>query len=239
MPPPVILVHRAGGASTEWEPVRAILEQRLVGFTIEAVDLPGRRGGEAHPRSVPVMAEHVVDRVIELDRGPAVLAGHSMGGAVCMQAALDFPGWVSGLVLVASSPDLRLARQVALAIEDGRALAGQDLEAQMLSPSHDAAARGRILDAMARLPASVLRADLEAAAGLDLRGRLDGVGVPVAIVSGRHDRLISTRKASILRGSLEGSSLRIVDRAGHMLVLEAPEVVADEIMTLVDRVRRV
>jgi pimeloyl-ACP methyl ester carboxylesterase len=234
MAPPVILVHRAGGASTEWEPVRAILERRLAGCTIEAVDLPGRRGGEAHPRSVPVMAEHVVDRVIALDRGPAVLAGHSMGGAVCMQAALDFPGWVGGLALVASSPDLRLARQVALAIEDG-----QNLEAQMLSPSHDAAARRRILDAMARPPASVLRADLEAAAGLELRGRLDGIGVPVAIVAGRHDRLISTRKASILRGRLEGSSLRIVDDAGHMLVLEAPEVVADEIMTLVDRVRRV
>ncbi len=238
MAPPVILVHRAGGASSEWEPVRAILARRLQDRTIEAVDLPGRRGGEAHPRSVPAMAEHLVDRVIEIGQGPAVLAGHSMGGAVCMQAALDFPGWVSGLALVASSPDLRLARQVALAIEDGRALAGQHLEAEMLSPSHDAATRRRILDAMARPPASVLRADLEAAAGLDLRGRLGGIGVPVAIVAGRHDRLISTRKASILRESLEGSSLRIVDGAGHMLVLEAPGVVADEIMTLVDRVRR-
>jgi pimeloyl-ACP methyl ester carboxylesterase len=237
MEPPVILVHRAGGASIEWEPVRAILGQRRSGCVVVALDLPGRRGGEAHPRSVAALAEHVVDRVIGLDRGPAVLAGHSMGGAVCLQAALDFPGWVSGLVLVASSPDLRLARQVARAIEEGRAQADPDFEAEMLSPSHDGTARRRILDAMARVPASVLRADLEAAAGLDLRGRLGEIGVPVGIVAGRHDRLISTRKASILHRSLEGSSLRLVDGAGHMLVLEAAKVVSDEIMNVIDRVR--
>ena len=236
MEPPVILVHRAGGVSSEWAPVLAIVEQRRPGCDVEAVDLPGRGGGTDHPRSVAALAEHVVDRIIERDRGPAVLAGHSMGGAVCIQAALDFPGWVGGLVLVASSPDLRLARQVARAIDEGRAHSDPDFEAEMLSPSHDGASRRRILDAMARVPASVLRADLEAAAGLDLRGRLIDICVPVGIVAGRDDRLVSTRKASILHRGLDGSSLRIVEGAGHMLVLEAPEVVADEIMAIVDRV---
>ena len=234
---PLILVHRAGGTAVEWAPVREVLGRERPGQHVEAVDLPGRRAGEAHPGSIPAMAEHVVDGVIALDRGPAVLAGHSMGGAVCIQAALDFPGWIRGLVLVASSLDLRLARHVALAIEDGRALASGDLEAEMLSPSHDEPTRRGILDAMARPPASVLRADLEAAAGLDLRGRVRDVSVPAAIVAGRDDRLISTRKAAFLRDDLAGSSLRIVDGAGHMLVLEAPEVVADEIMSLLDRVQ--
>jgi pimeloyl-ACP methyl ester carboxylesterase len=236
MDPPVLLVHRAGGVSREWALVLAILEERRPGCDVEALDLPGRRGAAEHPRSIAALAEHVVDRAVGLDRGPVVLAGHSMGGAVCIQAALDFPGWVSGLVLVASSPDLRLARQVARAIEDGRAHTDPEFEAEMLSPSHDDASRQRILDAMARVPASVLRADLEAAAGLDQRGRLGDISVPVGIVAGRDDRLISTRKASILHRSLDGSSLRIVDGAGHMLVLEAPEVVADEIMVIIDRV---
>ena len=217
--------------------MRAILERERPGCVIEAVDLPGRQGAADHPRTIPALAEHVVDRAIGLDRGPVVLAGHSMGGAVCIQAALDFPGWVSGLVLVASSPDLRLARQVARAIEEGRAHSDPDFQAEMLSPSHDEPSRQRILDAMARMPASVLGADLEAAAGLDLRGRLGEVSVPVGIVAGRDDRLISTRKAAILHRSLEGSTLRIVSGAGHMLVLEAPQVVADEIMGIMDRVR--
>jgi len=236
--PPVLLVHRAGGASSEWALVRAILGQKRPGCSVEAVDLPGRQGaGTGHPRCIPALAEHVVDRVIGLDQGPVVLAGHSMGGAVCIQAALDFPGWVRGLVLVASSPDLRLAREVARAIEDGRALTDPDFEAEMLSASHDEESRRKILGAMARVPASVLGADLEAAAGLDLRGRLGELSVPASIVAGRDDRLISTRKAVILHEGLEGSTLRIVDGAGHMLVLEAPEVVADEIMAIIDRVR--
>jgi pimeloyl-ACP methyl ester carboxylesterase len=233
MEAPVALVHRAGGVASEWDEVRAALAARDPGRTVLAVDLPGRgAAGGSHPESATALAGHVVDRIIDRGEGPAVLAGHSMGGAISILAALDFPAWVRGVVLVASSPELRIARELARAIEEGVVLSDPEFVGEMLSPSIDGRRRVELVRRMSAVPASVLRSDLRAAAGLDLRDRLVELGVPVRIVAGRDDRLISARKARILRDALAGSTLRLVEGAGHMLVWEAPEVVAEEIMEL-------
>jgi pimeloyl-ACP methyl ester carboxylesterase len=234
---PVVLVHRAGGVAAEWDEVRQALARQDPERTFLAVDLPGRPGSqEDHPRTAAALAEAVVDAVIALDEGPAVLAGHSMGGAVSMQAALDFPGWVRGLVLVASSPELRLAREVVRAIEEGDALSDPGFGQDMFGSSVEPGRRVELTRRLAAVPASVLRMDLEAAWRLDLRGRLAELGVPVRIVAGRDDRLISVRKSQIFRDSLPGSSLRVVQGAGHMLVWEAVEAVALEILELARQV---
>jgi pimeloyl-ACP methyl ester carboxylesterase len=234
---PVVLVHRAGGLASEWDEVRAILAGSAPARAVLAVDLPGRgRSGGTHPERPEALAEFVVDQIIGMGRGPAVLAGHSMGGAVSLQAALDFPAWVRGIVLVASSPELRLARELARSIDEGHVLTDPEFAGQMLSPSIDERRRAELTRRMAAVPASVLRSDLVAASRLALRDRLGELGVPVRIVAGRDDRLVSTRKAMILRDALAGSTLRIVDGAGHMLLWEAAGVVAEEIEAMVGQV---
>ena len=72
-----------------WDEVLGILEQRDPGRTVVAVDLPGRGDSGTHPGSVEALAEWVVERVITMGQGPAVLAGHSMGGGVCLQVRFE------------------------------------------------------------------------------------------------------------------------------------------------------
>jgi len=88
---------------------------------------------------------------------------------------------------------------------------------------------------LGRVGAGVLMADLQAAGRMDLAGRLGEVGVPVRIVAGREDRLVSVRKARIL-GERIGAGVRVVEGAAHMLVWEAPEIVAEEIVEMARRV---
>jgi pimeloyl-ACP methyl ester carboxylesterase len=99
--PPLVLVHGLGGAATNWVEVQpALATDRLV----LAVDLPGH-GETAPPRPTtprPAAAARFLGRLLrQLDLGPVVLVGNSMGGLVATLLAGEEPSLVAGLVLVA------------------------------------------------------------------------------------------------------------------------------------------
>lgn len=98
----VLLVHGASANLRElWNPLAPLLaeEHRVIAF-----DRPGlghssrpRRGAEALARQA-AMAAHVLRATGE---EPALVVGHSLGAAVSLRLALEYPELVLGLVLVA------------------------------------------------------------------------------------------------------------------------------------------
>jgi pimeloyl-ACP methyl ester carboxylesterase len=97
--PPVVLVHGLGGSTVNWELVGAELSRRL-GATVVALDLPGfgRTRSTENVNSFETH-RHVVKQVL-VDRGPALLAGNSMGGSISVSLAARHPELVRGLILV-------------------------------------------------------------------------------------------------------------------------------------------
>ena len=70
-------------------------------FTLHLVDLPGH----GHAREDDTALEPAALAAALVARVPAaVWLGWSLGGQVALRAALDHPGQVRGLVMVASSP---------------------------------------------------------------------------------------------------------------------------------------
>lgn len=97
--PPLVLVHGLGGSTVNWELVGAALSERMQ-TRVTALDLPGfgrtrnehgPAGFEAHRRVVTALLK---------ERGPAIIAGNSMGGAISVSLATRHPELVLGLVLV-------------------------------------------------------------------------------------------------------------------------------------------
>src|SRR5512138_712515 len=90
-PRPIVFLHGAGGSHHSWRDQWAGLKgvARLV-----IPDLPGHGKSEGPlPATVGEYCRWVADFVGELRLGSFLLAGHSMGGAVALQAALDgIPG---------------------------------------------------------------------------------------------------------------------------------------------------
>jgi pimeloyl-ACP methyl ester carboxylesterase len=92
--PRVVLLHAGVADRRCWRDVAPVLHAR--GADVLAYD---RRGfGETPASGEPF--RHVDDLLGLLD-GPAWLVGSSMGGAIALDAALEAPGLVAGLVLVA------------------------------------------------------------------------------------------------------------------------------------------
>ena len=97
-PPPsvhnIVLVHGAWADGSSWSKIIPLLEQK--GFHVTAVHLP-----------FTTLADDAaaVKRILALQDGPALLVGHSYGGAVITEAGGDPK--VAGLVYVAAfAPDL-------------------------------------------------------------------------------------------------------------------------------------
>ncbi len=85
-------------------------------------------------------------------------------------------------------------------------------------------------------PIEVIAAFGQALYACDLRGTLPTLGsVPVVVVAGDKDRLISPSLGVELAAEIPGAELVLVPGAGHALILEDPEVVTGAITRLIAR----
>ncbi|MDI7277557.1 MAG: alpha/beta fold hydrolase, partial [Anaerolineae bacterium] len=104
--PPVLFLHGAGGNALLWGQV---LEQ-LSGVTAIALDLPGHgRSGGAGSSTIAGYRQAVLAAADALGFERLVIAGHSMGGAIALDVALEAPGRVHALVLMAVTARLYVA----------------------------------------------------------------------------------------------------------------------------------
>lgn len=113
----IILVHGAWHDSRCWKLLRPILES--AGYAVLTPDLPGHgaRRSESWRATLGSYAKAVGEAASCAD-GPAVLVGHSLGGAVITQAAARYPEIASGLVYLCAFAPLSGDSLVSLARAD-------------------------------------------------------------------------------------------------------------------------
>lgn len=98
---PLVLVHGSPGDSRSWGRVVPHLRDR---FRVLAIDLPGYGGSDGvpdEPMGRAALMGAGVARLAESIGGPIRLAGHSYGGVVAVQAAVQAtPGTIDKMVLL-------------------------------------------------------------------------------------------------------------------------------------------
>jgi pimeloyl-ACP methyl ester carboxylesterase len=77
----------------------------------------------------------------------------------------------------------------------------------------------------------VAYADFVACNNFDVRDRVSLIQAPSLIIVGDEDRLTPVKWSQFLKDKIPGSSLQVVARAGHMVMLEQPEEVNRSILT--------
>lgn len=97
---PILLIHGFGGDLNNWLFTQPALAET---HRVIAVDLPGHGGSgkEVGAGDLATLAAAVRETLAALGLGPVHLVGHSLGGAVAVQLALDAPGTVASLTLLA------------------------------------------------------------------------------------------------------------------------------------------
>jgi pimeloyl-ACP methyl ester carboxylesterase len=225
----VVFIHGAGGTHQHWlYQVRDLAESSSY-----AMDLPGHGRSEGPGRdTIAAYGDWIVAFLDALGLDLAVLVGHSMGGGIALDVALRYPARVAGLGLVATGARLR----VSPAILDG---IRQDPEATVrlicdwaygpeAPPEMVRLGRRQI----AATAVDVLYGDYAACDAFDVRDRLDLISVPTLVLCGTHDRMTPSKYAVYLRDNIAGASLRLVEGAGHMVMVEKPQAVARALTVL-------
>jgi pimeloyl-ACP methyl ester carboxylesterase len=233
--PVLVLVHGSGGNHQLWgDAVR-----RLRSANTYAVDLPGHGRSEgAGCTSVDDYADFVVGfmNAVELER--AVIAGHSLGGAIAMALALDYPQAVAGLFLVGTGARLR----VLPAILEGM-LAEPERTIELIcgyaySPSAPRELVRQGQEQMLHVVPQVVHDDFAACNAFDVMDRLAQIRCPTMVICGTHDTLTPPKYARYLVDKIPGSELALIDGAGHMVMIEKPELVAQYMESALSRWKR-
>ncbi|HEY4022987.1 MAG TPA: alpha/beta hydrolase [Pseudonocardiaceae bacterium] len=187
---------------------------------------------EPGPWDIATVADRIAARIAE----PALVLGHSTGGAIALQLALAHPDQVRALVLVNTGAHMRghgdVDRTLAAMVTDwGPALHAAVLDRSFATPL-DPADRAELLAYAATVPAEAALDVLRSQRDLDLTPRLAQLHCPVTIVHGVLDKARTVERAYELAADIPGSRLRLVE-TGHTPVYEAPAIVAEEILALI------
>jgi len=230
--PPLVLVHGAGGTYRHWPAeIRHMPGQRVM-----ALDLPGHGGSPLPGRqSVEAYARSVQEVIDELRLEAAVIAGHSMGGAIALTLALESPERVAGLVLVGTGARLRVVPAILEAAADPGAseqVASLMAEFSFAARAGEALRQDFVTGMRANAP-GILHGDLSACDRFDVMGRLGEIRAPALVLRGADDKLTPSKYAVFLRDGIPDARLELVPEAGHMVMIEAARAVGDSMAAFV------
>jgi pimeloyl-ACP methyl ester carboxylesterase len=182
-------------------------------------------------QSVAAYAERLLEWMKDAWVQRPVLVGHSMGGAIALQAALDAPSALSGLVLIGSGARLRVAEAILQSTMSEETMAQAIRIIVEWSYSAGAARPLRELSvrSLRETRATVLHNDFVACDGFDVMARLGELLLPVLVVCGSEDRLTPEKYARYLAGHLPDARLVMLPGAGHMAMLEQPQASAEAV----------
>jgi pimeloyl-ACP methyl ester carboxylesterase len=239
--PPILFLAGMGLDLSIWSKVKVLLERR---FACVMMDARGAGGTDA-PRAeytVRQMADDAAALLGKLGCGPAVVAGHSMGGFTALQMALDHPSAVAGLALIgtaaAGGPE-----------ELGSTAAAREALSRTWGPP-TAMIRQSMTVSVSRLYRETRVEDFErlvfsrcsnrakgrglagqraACGAFDVGERIRQISCPALILHGIDDQIVAVSRGERLARDIPGARMVCLAGVGHLPQWEVPMDVAREI----------
>lgn len=230
--PPLLLIHGAGGSHLAWPPQL----RRLAGRRVIAPDLPGHGDSEGLAfDSVAACAEWLLRFMDALGLDRVILAGHSMGGAIAQVIALEQPGRVAALALIATSARLRVAPELLAEALHNPGFVADFVEAHGYGASASADLRAMGRAQIMATSAQALLDDYRACDGFDLRDRVSAINVPTLVVMATADQMTPPRFGAALLESIPRAEGVTLEGCGHMILSERPDELAHVLSDWISR----
>ena len=233
--PPVILLHGGGGSHLSWPPQI----RRLNGQRMYTLDLPGHGKSEGLGRQdIAEYSRAVIEFMQAVRLSTAVMVGFSMGSAIALCTALQFPNYMLGLGIVGGGAKLRVAASTLemAASPSTFPAAVQTIIENSYSASVDPLLKELAIKQMLETRQAVLYGDFLACDSFDVMDSVKEIHIPTLLVCGSEDRMTPPNRSEYLLDQIEGADFHIIEKAGHMVMIERPDEVAGLLTGFLDKI---
>lgn len=245
--PPLVLIAGVGYGGWFWHKVVPALSAR---FRVITFDNRGAGGSDKPkgPYTITEMADDVAGLLDALHSERACVLGHSLGGFIAQELAVQRPDLLDKLILAGThhgGPSAIPIPEEALTIllqRDGNPL---ELFHRGMAVATAPGFRERKPEAIRELlryratgpvPPAAYEAQVSAGASMglltegDVTARLAQIRVPTLVLFGEHDRVVPTGNATLLARKIPDARVTILPDTGHLFPLEDPDATAAAIM---------
>lgn len=246
---PILLVHGFDSSLLEF---RRLLPLLAGSHATWAIDLWGS-GFTQYDATLAVnpqtIRQHLLSVVETWLQQPVVLVGASLGGAVAIDFALQYPNWVRSLVLIDSvgfsgsfpvgqflpDPLIELGANW-LYFRKRAALAATSV--LPVTPTLMDALRCSLLHQEQPGWKAAIASFTRSGGYANLSDRIAQVPHPTLILWGKADDVLGTADAVRFEQAISNSRLVWIEQAGHVPHFDQPQVVADHLLAFVRQVER-
>ena len=231
--PVVIFLHGIGGNRTNWDEQQTGLSDRYCTVAWDARGY-GDSDDPDEPLKFSDFAEDLNALLDHLGVQAAHLVGLSMGGMIVQDFYGRYADRVATLTLADTSCGFGAASE-----EDRReflvprleplqaGLTPADLAPKMIDVLTGSKAsenvRQRLLKSLSAVRTEPYIQALKAVVTTDFRKILSGIDVPTLIIVGTEDKVLPVSESQALADAIPGAELAIIEQAGHLTNIEAPE----------------
>jgi pimeloyl-ACP methyl ester carboxylesterase len=208
----VIFIHGAGGSGLSWQ-------LQLHHFVdAKAIGLPGHPDGLGL-KTIPEYTRSMEDFLERNSIENPILVGHSMGGAIAIEYALNHAD-LKGLVLVGTGARLRVRQDLMARILEDYEDASKVIARLSVSQNCDQIVVERIARQMLKIKPEVTYSDFEACNRFDRMNDVEKIPSQTLVICGSDDRMTPPKYSEYLSQKIRNSKLILVPGAGHSVMLE-------------------
>ncbi len=212
----LIFIHGAGGNHRIWENQTKYFSNAI------AIDLPGHPVGKGRT-TIDDYVEYVKKFCDRKNLRNIVMIGHSMGGAITQKFALTYPEYLKAIVLVCTGAKLKVAPIIFEEIKRNYENLMELMKNYAFSSKTPVEIKDKAVEIMKLVKPEVLYGDFEACDKFDVMEYLNRINLPTLIICGREDLLTPVEFSEYMRDNIPNAKLKVLEDAGHMVMLEKPE----------------
>ena len=226
----VLLLHGLGANSSSWS--LQITDLVTSGFRVIAPDVPGF--GQSPPskrgQTPPIIATAIIELLKILGIRKTSVVGISMGGVLALQMVLDYPEYISNLVLVNSFSNHKITDIRVLPYILVRAILihtlGLDRQAHVVAnrifpQSGQEVFRTQLIDQINKADLGAYRASMRALARFNVTDRLGEINAPTLVITGEQDTTVSPEIQKTMVEKIP-NAIQVKINSGHAVSVEQP-----------------
>jgi pimeloyl-ACP methyl ester carboxylesterase len=155
-----------------------------------------------------------------------VLVGHSLGAAIALRFAINYPQEITGIVLVGGGMKMPVNPFFLEFLKTNPPEVSAEVIDLICKYSLAKENRSKfsapLQKSLSQSSVEVLYGDLSACNNLDLTQETGEIKVPALVICGAEDKMTPLDFSRQLAAGISGATLEIIEGAGHMVMLERP-----------------